>query len=337
METFVTIEVYHSPHEADVVRQFLEQAGIKAFLLDDHAVATYSVLGGAIGGVKLQVSSGDQQRALELLQEVRALRNDSQDAEPVVFRCSQCHGRLEYPGHRRGGVETCQHCGEYVDVPELGEDSEPPESVTSMSEVVPENAMEESKSNQRRIPLHLEIVGVLSFVYLPLLFNAFLTGETHSYSYVDFMSLFVDSFRTTLPLIVVLLLLGEGLEKFGWKRIRPIRDTVLAVGFCVILAVVSQVAALIVTAGTQATGTDLYSESGPFEDYQPLLDPGWSAIAWCVIALAANSVAEELCMRGYLITRLNELWGSRIWAVAISSILFGSYHVYQGYYLPPPG
>jgi membrane protease YdiL (CAAX protease family) len=46
--------------------------------------------------------------------------------------------------------------------------------------------------------------------------------------------------------------------------------------------------------------------------------------------LLANSVTEELTMRGYLIPRFEELFGSPVAAVVLSAILFASYHLYQG-------
>ena len=35
-------------------------------------------------------------------------------------------------------------------------------------------------------------------------------------------------------------------------------------------------------------------------------------------------------MRAYLVTRLELLLGSRLWAVVASAALFASYHIYQG-------
>jgi membrane protease YdiL (CAAX protease family) len=45
---------------------------------------------------------------------------------------------------------------------------------------------------------------------------------------------------------------------------------------------------------------------------------------------AANGLQEELVTRAYLITRLERLLDSRVLAVALSALLFTSYHVYQG-------
>jgi membrane protease YdiL (CAAX protease family) len=54
--------------------------------------------------------------------------------------------------------------------------------------------------------------------------------------------------------------------------------------------------------------------------------------AMMVIKLGANAFAEELVVRAYLITRLEVLLRSRAFAVLVSSVLFASYHLYQGVY-----
>jgi membrane protease YdiL (CAAX protease family) len=48
------------------------------------------------------------------------------------------------------------------------------------------------------------------------------------------------------------------------------------------------------------------------------------------LACGANGFAEELVMRGYLIVRLQRLFGSLTRAVILTSILFAAYHIYQG-------
>lgn len=51
---------------------------------------------------------------------------------------------------------------------------------------------------------------------------------------------------------------------------------------------------------------------------------------WLVLVLLANSLAEEFAWRGYVLARLKQLSGSPIFALVVSSVLFASYHVYQG-------
>ncbi len=49
-----------------------------------------------------------------------------------------------------------------------------------------------------------------------------------------------------------------------------------------------------------------------------------------VVSLFAAALAEELVFRGYLITRLEAVLKSRAQAVFLSSVVFASYHLYQG-------
>jgi membrane protease YdiL (CAAX protease family) len=49
-----------------------------------------------------------------------------------------------------------------------------------------------------------------------------------------------------------------------------------------------------------------------------------------VVTFALGSATEEFVMRGYLIARLQELFRSTTLAVFVASVLFASYHIYQG-------
>ena len=61
------------------------------------------------------------------------------------------------------------------------------------------------------------------------------------------------------------------------------------------------------------------------------LAPVWWAVPVLVLAAVQNAVLEEVVVVGYLLTRLRELgWGA--WpAIAVSAVLRGSYHLYQGF------
>jgi membrane protease YdiL (CAAX protease family) len=49
-----------------------------------------------------------------------------------------------------------------------------------------------------------------------------------------------------------------------------------------------------------------------------------------VLMSCANGFAEELVMRGYLLPRFERVLGSTWSAVGLTSLLFASYHIYQG-------
>ena len=119
MSEVVTIATFRFVAEADLVRAAIEQAGIEVFMVDDNLVAMDWLLANAIGDIKLQVAPEDAESALQIVDSCRNHRATlNANAPEVIFACENCGGTLKFPGLRRGGVETCIHCGEYVDVPE---------------------------------------------------------------------------------------------------------------------------------------------------------------------------------------------------------------------------
>jgi len=73
--------------------------------------------------IELKVSSVDARRAKAILHEtddpppVASERRPVSDEE-ITFECDECGNLMTFPGSRRGGVETCPNCHEYVDVPD---------------------------------------------------------------------------------------------------------------------------------------------------------------------------------------------------------------------------
>lgn len=73
MEQLVTIKTFTYPHETYVTRGKLESEGIQTFLKDEMTVQVHNFYSNAIGGVKLQVSSEDVERALSIIDSVKEL------------------------------------------------------------------------------------------------------------------------------------------------------------------------------------------------------------------------------------------------------------------------
>jgi uncharacterized protein len=61
------------------------------------------------------------------------------------------------------------------------------------------------------------------------------------------------------------------------------------------------------------------------------LTDSWWRIPVLTLAAFANAWAEEVIVVGYLLTRLRQLGISDIRAIVLSSLLRGSYHLYQGF------
>jgi membrane protease YdiL (CAAX protease family) len=61
------------------------------------------------------------------------------------------------------------------------------------------------------------------------------------------------------------------------------------------------------------------------------LPPAWWRIPVLVLAAAQNGILEEILVVGYLLRRLDQLGVRPSRAIAISAVLRGSYHLYQGF------
>jgi hypothetical protein len=71
-DELVTLATFDNPVQAAMARNYLEAAGIRAYLLDEQTVAMHWGLSNAIGGVKLQVKASSIEEAEALLDELPA-------------------------------------------------------------------------------------------------------------------------------------------------------------------------------------------------------------------------------------------------------------------------
>jgi len=80
MNRFVTVATFQYPHQAHVIKSKLESQGIAVFLKDELTVQAYNFLSNAVGGIKLQISESDYEKAYPLLKEAGLL--DIEDEKP---------------------------------------------------------------------------------------------------------------------------------------------------------------------------------------------------------------------------------------------------------------
>ena len=120
MEKLVTVATFDLASEAETMKLLLEEEGFEVFLADDNLVGMNWFVANAVGGIKLQVPAPKSELARKFVEQHQRARRDNPDRQkpPVTFQCEECGMELTLPGQRRGGVETCPHCHEYVDVPE---------------------------------------------------------------------------------------------------------------------------------------------------------------------------------------------------------------------------
>ena len=62
-KSIVTIATFCDAAEARLAKGRLEEEGLSAYLLDESMAGTFGRIGNALGGVRLQVATGDADRA----------------------------------------------------------------------------------------------------------------------------------------------------------------------------------------------------------------------------------------------------------------------------------
>lgn len=77
-EELVTVATTYDIVEAEFLRNQLEGEGFEVFLADENVVGAYNLLAGAVGGVKIKVSSN-------AAEDVRAIIDDLRNSEVEYF------------------------------------------------------------------------------------------------------------------------------------------------------------------------------------------------------------------------------------------------------------
>ena len=196
----------------------------------------------------------------------------------------------------------------------------------------------------RRSHLGLEVVGVLgvsfamSGLYALLSYvRAQLTvpgGISHTsavvvaqhrttYPWLDLLDALADLLNGILPAVLAIALLarspagrglGVGLDRLRWRR-----EAGYGAGFFALIGLPGL--GLVYLAHIWGQNASL--QVVDFPDV-------WYRVPYLVLAAAQNGIAEEVVVVAYLLTRLRQLGWSRERAILASSVLRGSYHLYQG-------
>lgn len=66
-DSWVTVLTFTAPHEAYIAKAYLESHAIECFLRDENLVSVHPFYSTAVGGVKLQVKTSDQETAKSIL------------------------------------------------------------------------------------------------------------------------------------------------------------------------------------------------------------------------------------------------------------------------------
>ena len=138
--------------------------------------------------------------------------------------------------------------------------------------------------------------------------------------YLDLTYQLLGIFFALIPVFLALFLLGRLRPVLGIDLRHPRSD--LGWGFA--LAAVVGIPGLLLVYAAASLGLNA-------QIIPAALQPLWWAVPVLILKAVENAVLEEVIVVGYLITRLRQL-GLRLWhIVAISAVLRGSYHLYQGF------
>lgn len=126
-----------------------------------------------------------------------------------------------------------------------------------------------------------------------------------------------------VPVALALYLLStagrSAVRRIGLDATRPGRDLVLGVGLAALIGLPGL--------GLYALGRVL---GLTVEVQASALNAAWWTVPVLVLSAAQNAVLEQVVAVGYLMERLSELRWSPVAIVVASSLLRGSYHLYQG-------
>lgn len=100
-DRLIVVASFESSVAAHAAVSYLEEQGIKAFMLDGALADTLWYLNTATGGAKVQVPEADTERAVELLRH----RPPETDATSSEWTCGRCRETVD------GGFDVCWSCG----------------------------------------------------------------------------------------------------------------------------------------------------------------------------------------------------------------------------------
>gem|GEM_PF-1238311 len=246
-----------------------------------------------------------------------------QQPSVVTFACQECGRSISFPADRCGHVETCPHCYEYVDVPSTP--SEMPSVQTApAADSAPHDPFGAQFETRR---LWFEVIAVLALAVVPDLYSAaygvLLPTKPRHVSALQEFWIVIRAFQVSLPVLVILNLNREPWAKFGFVRFSWRVDVPagLLIWMCALAGYIAVISLVPVSLIPVADTDDAVRWAKPA-----------GLLGGCLVLAVsvANGFAEELVMRGYLLTRFERLLHSTPLAVLVTTALFASYHVYQG-------
>lgn len=141
--------------------------------------------------------------------------------------------------------------------------------------------------------------------------------------YFDLAYQLLDILFALVPVALVVFLLTDrgksAFRRIGFTFARPIRDLLMGFG----LAVVIGVGTIGVYASGRALGITTAIVPAALDEY-------WWTLPVLILSALRHAVVEEVIVVAYLMDRFARFGWSTLISVLLSSLLRGSYHLYQG-------
>lgn len=319
--------------EAHDLRLFLESQGIEAKVFGDNNALEIGFAFTPASAPGVFVDEADFEGALELLEEFE--NRDTTRTTHSTWVCENCGEVVEAP------FDTCWKCeaprGE-VATPARDEADDTETVAAARTDAPPTGVASvatESVTDETRVEATsetwLEVMVVLAVAWLPNFFYSVLVwiwpDQSGEWSYVASHAWqFVEYFAIS---VVVLYMIHRGPTPWpvhGIRKPRPFTDAAsgLLIWMVQITAVIFAYSIVESIIGADQAGgwtTSTYEFDRPNSP---------SDVAALIILCLGIGFSEELAMRGYLIPRLEQLLGSTPKSVLLSTVIFASYHLYQG-------
>lgn len=307
-------ELYRAANsfEAQTLRLELEAHELHVFIENEElSMGVGDLPMGWTTSPRLMVPVEEYAAARQILNQILKDRANSQPSDSTDDLCLRCHAVLN--------ADHCESCGWSYGA---ADESQAPSFTNGSAPDVtrPTLGMHLPLEANRVLEVWIEVAVVLCLGVLPYLADAVRFWAIAPPIAPYLIEMATHTVRTLCTWVVVIYLMRRSeltLPQWGVARWHFL-DLVLG---C-ILALAALITADVVGA---IIPRDWFNQT-----MREQVPPLWWHFPILMLAMLANSLAEEFVTRAYLITRLSQLLKKRRYAVVVSSIAFASYHIYQG-------
>jgi membrane protease YdiL (CAAX protease family) len=181
---------------------------------------------------------------------------------------------------------------------------------------------------RNRPELVFEVATVLAVAWLPFFASSLIPRQTQEAGsfLISSIWLLVNCASVMMVVLYVMYRSEVPWSRFGIKRPQWILDSVWGVATLLMTMIVLMILRVGV-AGFVGVGEAAKFGRSSYQFPYPSTTLDFAAL---IVMAVAVGLSEELAMRSYLIPRFEQLFGSSLKSVLLSSLFFASYHLYQG-------